>query len=100
MKAGPVEFVVTNTSFDPIEGKMHEFLIVPWAESANKLPYDSTTASVREAGLPAFEGLEDMLPSATATLRVVLKPGRYLLLSNQLPHDYESGMLHRFIVDP
>jgi hypothetical protein len=100
MKAGPVEFVVTNTSFDPINGEMHEFLIVPWSGTPGRLPYDTKNAVVNEAALPSFQGLEDMLPSATATVRMVLKPGRYLVFSNQLPHDFQSGMVRQFTVEP
>ncbi len=100
MKAGPVEFVVTNTSTDPVNGKMHEFLIAPWSEAVDGLPYDSTNSVVPEGKLANLEGLEDMLPSATATMRVVLKPGKYVVFSNQLPHDYRLGMAHRFTVDP
>jgi hypothetical protein len=29
-----------------------------------------------------------MLPSATATMRLVLRPGEYVVFSNQLPYDY------------
>ena len=100
MKAGPVEFVVTNTSTDPVNGKMHEFLIAPWSQAVDALPYDSKESVVPESTLANLEGLEDMLPSATATMRVVLKPGKYVVFSNQLPHDYQSGMAHRFTVDP
>jgi hypothetical protein len=100
MKAGPVEFVVTNTSTDPVNGKMHEFLIAPWSQAVDALPYDSRESVVPESKLANLEGLEDMLPSATATVRVVLKPGKYVVFSNQLPHDYRSGMAHRFTVDP
>jgi hypothetical protein len=99
MKAGPVEFVVTNTSTDPVNGKMHEFLIAPWSQAVDALPYDSKESVVPESKLANLEGLEDMLPSATATMRVVLKPGKYIVFSNQLPHDYRSGMAHRFTVD-
>jgi hypothetical protein len=100
MKAGPVKFVATNTSIDPVNGQMHEFLIAPWSEAVDGLPYDSTNSVVLENKLTGLEGLEDMLPSATATMRVVLKPGKYVVFSNQLPDDYRSGMAHRFTVDP
>ena len=100
MKAGPVEFVVTNTSTDPVNGKMHEFLITPWSAALDGLPYDSANSIVLENELANLEGLEDMLPSATATMRLVLRPGEYVVFSNQLPHDYRSGMAHRFTVEP
>jgi hypothetical protein len=48
MKAGAVEFVVTNTSTDPVNGKMHEFLITPWSGALDGLPYDSANSVVRE----------------------------------------------------
>jgi hypothetical protein len=100
MPAGAVEFVVTNTSVDPVDGKMHELLIAPWSGPASSLPYDSKKAVVEEGRLPHLEGLEDMLPSATATMRVVLTPGTYYVFSNQLPHDVESGMVKKFTVEP
>ena len=100
MQAGPVEFVVTNTSVSPVDGKMHEFLIVPWSGPASSLPYDSDKAVLKEEALPGLQGLEDMLPSATATMRLVLKPGQYYVFSNQLPHDVERGMIARFTVEP
>jgi hypothetical protein len=100
MKAGPVEFVVTNTSTDPVNGKMHEFLITPWSGALDSLPHDSSNSVVLENKLAHLEGLEDMLPSATATMRLVLRSGEYVVFSNQLPHDYRSGMAHRFTVEP
>jgi hypothetical protein len=98
MEEGSVEFVVTNTSVDPILGKLHEFLVVPWKGPITSLPYDEKGGVVDEDKLPPFLGLEDMLPSATATVRLVLKPGKYVLLSNQLPGDYKSGMVRQFTV--
>jgi hypothetical protein len=100
MKAGPVEFVVTNTSTDPVNGKVHEFLITPSSGAIDGLPYDSPNSVVLENRLANLEGLEDMLPSATATMRLVLRPGEYVVFSNQLPQDYRSGMAHRFTVEP
>jgi uncharacterized cupredoxin-like copper-binding protein len=98
MEEGSVEFVVTNTSTDPILGKMHEFLVFPWKGPITSLPYDEKALTVDEDKLPPFEGLEDMLPSATETVRLALKPGKYILLSNQLPGDYKSGMVRQFTV--
>jgi hypothetical protein len=98
MEEGPVEFVVTNASTDPIMGKMHEFLVVPWNGPITSLPYDAKASTVDEDKLPPFQGLEDMLPSATATVRLVLKPGKYVLLSNQLPDDFKLGMVRQFTV--
>lgn len=98
MEEGSVEFVVTNASVDPITGHLHEFLVVPWKGSITSLPYDTKTQTVDEDKLPRFQGLEDMLPSETATVRLVLKPGKYVLLSNQIPGDYKAGMVRGFAV--
>jgi len=84
MKAGPVEFVVTNTSTDPLNGKMHEFLITPWSGALDGLPYDSANSIVLENKLANLEGLEDMLPSATATMRTF-----YLAISCPATTDQE-----------
>ena len=63
---------------------MHEFLITPWSGALDGLPYDSANSVVRENKLANLEGLEDVLPSATATMRLVLRPGEYVVFSNQL----------------
>ena len=91
--AGPVEFVITNTS----KGLMHEALIAPWSKAPTALPYDASTASVKEDAVPGLEGSEDMKPGAEATVRLILKPGSYIIFCNQ-PGHYKMGMYTQFKV--
>ncbi|MDE2228783.1 MAG: copper resistance protein [Alphaproteobacteria bacterium] len=93
VKAGPVEFEVTNTSTD----LMHEFLIAPWKGKITSLPYDAKAKAVAEDKLPRLEGVEDMKAGAKATIRLVLAPGDYVVFCNQ-PGHYKMGMERRFTV--
>jgi uncharacterized cupredoxin-like copper-binding protein len=93
VKAGAVEFEVTNASTD----LMHEFLITPWKGAITSLPYDSKDKAVAEDKLAHLQGLEDMPAGAKATLRLVLTPGEYVVFCNQEGH-YKMGMEHRFTV--
>lgn len=93
VKAGAVEFEVTNASTD----EMHEFLITPWKGAITKLPYDAKADAVAEDELPHLQGVEDMPAGAKATVRLVLAPGEYVVFCNQDGH-YKMGMKARFIV--
>lgn len=93
VKAGAVEFEVTNTS----PNFMHEFLITPWKGAITKLPYDAKEKAVAEDKLPHMQGVEDMKPGASATIRLVLAPGEYVVFCNQEGH-YKMGMEQRFTV--
>lgn len=93
VKAGTVEFEVTNTSTD----LMHEFLITPWKGAITGLPYDAKANAVTEDKLPHLQGVEDMKPGATVTIRLVLAPGEYVVICNQAGH-YKMGMEHPFTV--
>lgn len=87
VKAGPVEFHVTNTSTN-LE---HEFLIAEWNRSIHGLPYNTNKTQVKEGALPQLAGVEDMKPGAKAILRLSLKPGRYVAFCNE-PGHYKAGM--------
>ena len=93
VKAGAVEFAVTNASTD----LMHEFLIAPWKGAITGLPYNAKESSVAEDKLPHLQGIEDMPVGAKATIRLVLAPGEYVVFCNQTGH-YKMGMAHRFTV--
>ena len=93
VKAGAVEFEVTNASTD----QMHEFLITSWKGAITSLPYDAKESAVDEDKLPHLEGVEDMPAGAKATLRLVLTPGEYVVFCNQAGH-YKMGMEARFTV--
>lgn len=85
--SGPVEFDIDNASKD----LMHEFLIAPWRGSLTSLPYDASSAQVEEDKLPMLQGQEDMKPGLKTTLRLVLRPGSYVIFCNQSGH-YKMGM--------
>jgi uncharacterized cupredoxin-like copper-binding protein len=70
---------------------MHEFLIAPWRGSLTSLPYDASSAQVEEDKLPMLQGQEDMKPGLKTTLRLVLRPGSYVIFCNQSGH-YKMGM--------
>ncbi|MGH6975410.1 MAG: hypothetical protein ACREED_00125, partial [Stellaceae bacterium] len=93
VKAGAVEFEVTNASSD----LMHEFLIAPWKGAIAGLPYDAKENAVAEDKLPRLQGIEDMKPGAAATVRLVLAPGEYVVFCNQAGH-YKMDMERRFTV--
>ena len=93
VKAGEVEFEITNTS----QGAMHEFLIAPWKGGISKLPYNDKDGAVSESKVRDLQGVEDMKPGAEATLRLDLKPGAYVVFCNQ-PGHYKLGMVARFTV--
>lgn len=93
VKAGGVEFEITNTS----KVSLHEFLIAPWKGAITKLPYNDKEGAVRESKVRDLQGVEDMKPGAEATLRLVLKPGPYVVFCNQ-PGHYKLGMVARFTV--
>jgi uncharacterized cupredoxin-like copper-binding protein len=95
VKAGPVEFQITNTS----KAQQHEFLIARWSGAITALPYDAKKTAVREDKLPDLQGVEDMPPGAKATLRLVLKPGKYVVFCNQAGH-YKAGMERRLTITP
>jgi hypothetical protein len=51
-------------------GKCTSFDYTPSSGAIDGLPYDSPNSVVLENKLAKLEGLEDMLPSATATMRL------------------------------
>lgn len=93
VKAGAVEFEVTNASTD----LTHEFLVTPWKGAITSLPYDAKENAVAENKLPHLQGVEDMPAGAKATIRLVLKAGEYVVFCNQAGH-YKMGMEARFTV--
>ncbi len=93
VKAGAVEFEIKNDSGE----QLHEFLIAPWTGAITALPYNDTKGQVVEDKVKELAGVEDMKPHAEATLRLPLKPGKYVVFCNQ-PGHYKLGMVARFTV--
>jgi uncharacterized cupredoxin-like copper-binding protein len=95
VKAGAVEFDVKNASTETT----HEFLVLPWPGAITALPYDTIADQADEDKLKGLQGLDDMKPGLEARLRLILRPGKYVLFCNQ-PGHYKGGMIRRLIVTP
>lgn len=95
LKAGTVEFVVSNAS----STLMHEFLIASWTGKPGALPYDAKQQQVNEDDISGLQGVEDMPAGTKATLRLVLAPGKYIAFCDQ-PGHYRAGMFHVLTVTP
>jgi uncharacterized cupredoxin-like copper-binding protein len=95
VQAGAVEFDVKNASTEAT----HEFLVLPWPGALTALPYDAIADQADEDKLRGLQGLDDMKPGLEAKLRLILRPGKFVLFCNQ-PGHYKGGMVRRFIVTP
>jgi len=93
VKAGPVEFDVTNWS----GSVLHEMLIVSVDNPNAPLPYDYTQARVPEDQVKVMGEVSDLKPSATKALNITLPAGSYLLICN-VPGHYAAGMVTPFTV--
>lgn len=87
VKAGPVSFVVTNSSKE----MFHEMLVVSVANPNMSLPYDSKQAVVIESRIKELGETSDLPPGGKETVDLTLKPGVYLLLCNDAGQ-YHAGM--------
>jgi uncharacterized cupredoxin-like copper-binding protein len=95
VKAGAVEFDVKNASTEAT----HEFWVVPWPGALTALPYDTIADQADEDKLKGMQGIDDMKPGLEVKLRLILRPGKYVLFCDQ-PGHYKGGMVRRFIVTP
>jgi uncharacterized cupredoxin-like copper-binding protein len=95
IKAGPVEFDVSNDS----KTLVHEMIVVGVARPDSSLPYDQKANRVIESKIRDLGEASDLDPGQKKTLRLVLKPGDYLLICNQ-PGHYKSGMKTNLLVMP
>lgn len=95
VKAGAVEFNVKNASPEAT----HEFWVLPWPGALTALPYDTIADQADEDKVKGMQGLDDVKPGLEAKLRLILRPGRYVVFCNQ-PGHYKGGMVRRFIVTP
>jgi uncharacterized cupredoxin-like copper-binding protein len=95
VKAGPVMFDVTNWSrYLP-----HEVLIVAVDNAAAPLPYDYDEAKVNEDQVKVLGDTSELLPNKSASVKVTLVPGSYLLICN-VPGHYAAGMAVPLMVKP
>ena len=95
VKAGPVIFVVSNDS----KTLVHEMIVVAVARPDATLPYDRKDDRVIESKVRDLGEASDLQPGEKKTLRLVLRPGNYLLMCNQ-PDHYQSGMRTDLLVTP
>ena len=95
VKAGPVVFAVSNDS----KTLVHEMIVVALARPDSPLPNEQKANRVIELKIRDLGEASDLQPGEKKTLRLVLKPGNYLLMCNQ-PGHYQSGMRTDLIVTP
>jgi uncharacterized cupredoxin-like copper-binding protein len=95
IKAWPVVFDVANDS----KTLVHEMIVVEVARPNSPLPYDEKTNRVIESKIRDLGEASDLDPGQTKTLRLVLRPGNYLLICNQADH-FKSGMRTDLVVTP
>jgi len=87
VKAGPVEFLVSNDS----KSLVHEMIVVAVADPNTPLPYDRKDHRVVESRIKDLGEASDLPPGTKKTLTLTLKLGNYILMCNQ-PDHYKTGM--------
>jgi uncharacterized cupredoxin-like copper-binding protein len=95
VKAGPVDFLVSNDS----KTLVHEMIVVSVADPNTPLPYDRKDDRVIESKIKDLGEASDLPPGTKKTLTLTLKPGTYILMCNQ-PDHYKSGMKANLTVMP
>ena len=96
--AGPIIFRVKNRSNDMV----HEFLVVQTDLDPNALPMEEDGTKVDEAKLKEIKEIKelgDLDPGKSSEMRMMLKPGRYLMFCNQ-PGHFRAGMFAILVVTP
>jgi len=91
--AGPVTFNVTNGSKD----MTHEMIVVYLQDPSKPLPYIEKDNRIDEAKIGSLGEVSELDPGKSGSLKVTLKPGKYLLICN-VPGHYSSGMWTEFEV--
>lgn len=86
--AGPVEFAIKNEGKDP-----HEFVVLKTDLPESKLPLKENKLDEDTKGIERIGEVEedDLKSGGSDTLKLDLKPGRYLIICN-LPGHYQAGM--------
>ncbi len=86
-KAGPVTFHIVNEADD----MLHEFIVISTDLPADNLPIDPVTSRVNEDAINIVAAQDDIEPSHSRDLHLVLAEGHYVLVCN-LPGHYLQGM--------
>ncbi len=87
VKAGMVTFQVTNQS----QGLVHEMIVIQAPEDGKPLPYDTQKDLVSEGRIHSLGEVSERSPGQSGMLTLNLKPGKYILMCNQVGH-YKGGM--------
>ena len=93
--AGEVTFDVTNNSKDVV----HEMVLAPVKDTEKPLPYDKTIEKVNEDAAGHLGEVAELEPKKSGSLKVTLKPGKYILYCN-IPGHYVLGMWTLVTVKP
>jgi uncharacterized cupredoxin-like copper-binding protein len=93
-KPGPVVFAVSNHS----KNLAHEMIVVSVAGPDATLPYDQKDDRVIESKIQDLGEASDLQPGEKKTLRLILKPGNYILMCNQ-PDHFKAGMRTSLVVE-
>lgn len=86
VKAGDVTFNVSNGS----KATVHEMIVLPYKDG-EKLPYSESDARIDEDSAGHLGEVSELEPNKRGTLKLNLKPGKYLLTCNIANH-YMNGM--------
>lgn len=95
VKAGPVTFVVTNSS----KKLEHEFMILKTDMTADQFPVKSKGSKVDEDKLDGMHEFGDVEEGETETWSTELTPGRWVLFCNETGH-FKAGMHTTLMVTP
>ena len=87
VKAGEITLRATNDS----ESLVHEMIVSPVPANGDALPYDETTARVKEEAAGHLGEVSELDPGQSGALTLTLKPGKYVLFCN-LPDHFALGM--------
>lgn len=85
--AGEVTFNVKNDSADMV----HEMVVIPIANTTDRLPFIDAEGMVDEDKAGAIGEVSELDPGASGSVTLDLKPGLYALICN-VPGHYEAGM--------
>ena len=87
VKAGEVEFKIRNYS----RALTHEVLVIKPPAKLSSMPYSKKQNRLIESKIDKLADSGNQTPGQAYTMKVDLKPGKYLLICNQ-PGHYRAGM--------
>lgn len=93
VKEGQITFDVRNVS----KTNTHELVVVATSLAPTRLPYQEKSDRLDESKLRSLGEVSDLHPGSSRRLTLVLKPGQYVLLCNEVGH-YKAGMVTVFTV--